>query len=197
VAIPFAPMFEHGRYLRLMNMASFEGAPSVDEAFDELVRCARAEPDPCDAARTLFEEPNWRGHVIASTALAMGLARPRLRVAAWRRLDEGSWASPQIVAALSLADRRFVEEAGSRIDACLIQDAKKLGAFAAALGRLDPAEGERLRSHWLVRVIGEMHARAPGLVPEKEELAIGRDVTDRWLTRVLSTPGLQERLSST
>ena len=160
-------MFERGRYLRLMNMLFFEGEPSVDEALDELERCARTASDPGGAACSLFEDRNWRSHVIASTALAMGLARPRLCVAAWKCLDEGSWASPQIVAALYLADDRFVDEARARLETYRINGAKRFGALASALRCLEPAEGE---------------------------LEVGGRVTERWLARVLDKPGLQERL---
>ncbi len=194
VSTPFPTMFEQGRYLRLMNMASFEGAPTVDEARDELERCARAEPDPCDAVRSLFRERDWRAHVIASTALAMGLARPRLRGAAWACLDDGSWASPQLVAALSLVDRHFVQEARARVEGCRMEDAKKLGALRAALARVDPAESSRRAEHWVVTLIHEMHAQDPSRVQEKSELDIGTEVTERWLSRVLADPGFQRRL---
>jgi hypothetical protein len=179
----FQEMFERGRYLTLMNMTSFEGEATVGEVLDELERFIRAEPNPCDAVRSLFLDRNWRGHMFASTALAMGFARFHLRDAAWTCLDEGSWASPQLVAALSLADRHFVHEARARIE-----------ALRAALARLDPDEGARLQEQWVIRLIGEMHAAAPSLVPEKLELDIGTQVTERWLSRVLAKPGLQQRL---
>ena len=187
-------MFDRGQYLVLMNMMSVEGGVPVDEALDNLERCVRAEADPCDVVRSLFLHENWRAHVIAATALAMGFARFRLRGAAWRCVDEGSWASPQLVAALSLADRHFVHEARARLAACRMKDAKRFGALRAMLARSDPSEGERLQEHWLVHVIRDMHAAAPERAPEELELRVGTQLTERWLSRVLARPGFQQRL---
>lgn len=191
-------MFEHGRYLRLMNMRSFEGAPTVAEALDELERGARAALDPCREVRALFESPDWRPHVVASTALVMGLAPPQVRDAAWRCLQEGTWASPQIVAALLLTDApdapTFVRNARSRLEACRMQDAKQFGALVAALTRKDPSEAARFRDHWIPRAAEELHARSPSLGREKSELTIGRDVFEHWIDAVLARTDLRLRL---
>jgi plasmid stabilization system protein ParE len=149
--------------------------------------------------RALFESPDWRPHVVASTALVMGLASAPVRAAAWRCLGEGSWASPQIVAALLLTDSAdaptFVRDARSRLEACRMQDAKEFGALVAALARETPGEATRYRDHWLPTAARALAEKSPAMGHEKRELEVGREVFEHWLGAVLARTDVRGRLA--
>jgi len=60
------------------------------------------------AALDLLIDGNWRPHVVAAIACYLG-DLPGATGALWRRFDQGSWAGPQLAAALSLLDPNFLE----------------------------------------------------------------------------------------
>lgn len=128
----------------------------------------------------------------------MGLASAPVREAAWRCLSEGSWASPQIVAALLLTDSPdapiFVRDARSRLDACSLQEAITFGALLAALEHESPEEAARYRDHWLPTAARALAEKSPATGHEKRELEIGRDVFAHWLGAVLARTDVRGRL---
>src|SRR5688572_24296551 len=101
----FEPVFEsaHG-YLALLGLNSGDATEAV-----ELVRnCCGKVSNPSSDIYRLLAEPNWRPHLVAAVAAIVSGFDAETANLLWRRLDRGSWVTPQIAAALFLVDPDFV-----------------------------------------------------------------------------------------
>lgn len=125
----FQPVFfQDAEYLRLLHLTSNEDASC---AVDLVRECCRSVPSPYSDIQTLLTHPDWRPHLVAAVALIISGHDTKTIEAAWRRVDTGSWITPQLAAALYLVDPDFAAEAQSRLE---------------FLCPLDPSEIEKLSS---------------------------------------------------
>ena len=124
----FAPVFEtaHG-YLALLGLRSSDAPESVARVRD----CCRRAPDPFPDVCRLLTEANWRPHLVATVAVIIrGYHEEAVRLL-WRRLDTGSWVTPQIGVALSIVDPEFLQRARERLEARCPLDASDLRRITA------------------------------------------------------------------
>jgi hypothetical protein len=94
----------------------------------ELVRnCCGKVPDPSSDICRLLAESNWRPHLVAAVAVIVSRFNAERASLLWRRLDYGSWVTPQIAAALFLVDPDFVSQARTRLEAkCPVDSSEDL-----------------------------------------------------------------------
>ncbi len=112
----FRPAFDPnpvgvGWYLELLNLSQ-----RPTEAVRVVTQCVVTSTDPETEIEALWEELDWRFHLVA----AVGLLALRDRLWAvdllWRRLEQGSWVAPQLCATAALADPEFVRRASLLIE---------------------------------------------------------------------------------
>jgi len=138
----FQPVFfQDAEYLRLLHLVSEEDASC---AVDLVRECCRSVPSPHSDIQALLAHPDWRPHLVAAVALILSGHDTKTVEAAWRRVDTGSWITPQLAAALCLVDPQFVTEAETRLE---------------FLCPLDPSEIEKLSSFERQITMGHASAR--------------------------------------
>jgi hypothetical protein len=114
---PFASVFEKGEltvpgYLELLNLHG----PGADVVIDR-IQLALATEEPRRWIEALFDDRNWRGHLVGAIALLLDGGARLDTVALWRALDSGSWVAPQLVVTAYFADPAFQEHLMERISA--------------------------------------------------------------------------------
>jgi hypothetical protein len=121
---PFASAFEKGDlavggYLTLLNMS-----PDCQVAMDRVEHAIRESRDVGDGdvdlatwIRRLFDEVNWRPHLVGAIALLLGGGGLSEIGALWRAIDRGSWVGPQLVVTACFRDPDFPSAARARIAA--------------------------------------------------------------------------------
>src|SRR3954466_6713530 len=125
----FEPMFQtaHG-YLSLLNL----GANDADQAVAAVRECCQRASNPFQEIGRLLADSNWRPHLVASVAVfALGFDSETVRLL-WRRLDAGSWVTPQIGATLFAIDPGFLAQARSRLEAGCPVDTSDLISLSPA-----------------------------------------------------------------
>jgi len=124
----FAPVFEtaHG-YLALLGLR----APDAPESVARVRDCCQRTHDPFPDVCRLRADANWRPHLVAAVAVIVrGYHDEAVRLL-WRRLDTGSWVTPQIGVALSMVDPEFPRGARERLEARCPLDASDLRQMTA------------------------------------------------------------------
>ena len=113
----FAALFPHlgGRthlYISLLRLET----PEAVEAVEEVPMAAQRSSELDKELSALLDGINWRPHVVAATAIALGYGSEPSIEKLWSTFDRGSWATPQLAVAASLRDAEFELKAQSRID---------------------------------------------------------------------------------
>ena len=119
----FEPVFEsaHG-YLALLGLSPADASRAV-----EFVRnCCRKVSNPSSDICRLLAESNWRPHLVGTVAVIISGCDAEAASLLWRRLDCGSWVTPQIGAALFLVDPDFPSQARTRLEARCPVDSTEL-----------------------------------------------------------------------
>ncbi len=75
------------------------------------------EARPAPWIRILFEEIDWRPHLVGAIALLLGAGRTSEVDALWRAIDRGSWVGPQLVVTAYFRDPNFPSAARTPIAA--------------------------------------------------------------------------------
>lgn len=124
----FAPVFETAPgYLALLGLRGADAPEAVARVRDCCQRTSDPFPDVC----RLLTDTNWRPHLVAAVAaIVRGYHDEAVRLL-WRRLDTGSWVTPQIGVALSLVDPDFLRSAHERLEARCPLDASDLQRMTA------------------------------------------------------------------
>ena len=113
----FEPMFKVSKdfslppYLMLLNL-NRESIP----AMNLLKRITSQDIDLTDQIVALLADMNWRPHLIAAIAMALGSSSPKSVEKLWQTFDSGSWVSPQLAAVASITDKDFSNNAKKRIE---------------------------------------------------------------------------------
>lgn len=107
---------KHMSLLRLLISNDIEIESSRDSSLECVYSILRNNPveSIIDGIKLLIENPDWRPDLVACIALLALTPTNRERVLDlyWKRLNIGSWVSPQLVVTLSTVDPDFI----SRID---------------------------------------------------------------------------------
>jgi hypothetical protein len=112
---PFTRVFEKGEltvpgHLALLNLRG----PDADVVIDR-TQLALAAEGPGRWVGALFDDPNWRAHLVGAIAILLDGGTRLDTVALWRALDSGSWVAPQLVVTAYFADPAFQERLMERI----------------------------------------------------------------------------------
>lgn len=116
-----------GRYLTLLNLG--DGA---SEAVRRATVCLGRSPSAASEITSTFEVDGWREHLVGAVALLASPAEARPIESLWRRVDRGSWVSPQLVATLSLTDPEFRQTAPAALDRLVAEPHEPLSATASS-----------------------------------------------------------------
>lgn len=114
---PFASVFEQGEldvpgYLPLLGLAPTESLIVI-----ERIRHVLETHDPTPWVAALFEDPNWRPHLVGAIAVLLASDTKPYRGLIWSAIDAGSWVTPQLVVTGYYTDPAFETEAKRRIEA--------------------------------------------------------------------------------
>jgi hypothetical protein len=112
---PFAGAFEKGEltvpgHLELLNLHG----PGADVVIDR-IQLALLTEEPRRWVDALFDDPNWRAHLVGAIAILLDGGARLDTVAMWRALDSGSWVTPQLVVTAYFADPVFPEHLIERV----------------------------------------------------------------------------------
>ena len=172
---PLATAFEKGEltvpgYLELLH---FQG-PGVDVVLDR-IRSALSTPEPQVWVNALFDDPNWRPHLVGAAALLLDETEALKSSAIWHAIDGGSWVTPQLVVTAYFVDPAFPEQTMRRLESrCAIEAPAGLSPPArhSATG---PA-GTPARSAKLLASLTCMGIRVPRLVTDVERISEDHDM---------------------
>ncbi len=141
---PFAPVFESGEldvpgHVCLLNLGHESHARTVIGR----VRDALAAEEPGPWVERMLGQPNWRPHLVAAVAYLADDARRLAIEPLWRRLEDGSWVSPQLAVAAFFVDPAFPERFRARP---LPANAKTVAALIGAASLADELAAEAARA---------------------------------------------------
>jgi Macro domain len=181
----FEPLFAKNEtaqvphYLLLLNVA-----PLAKEAVNEIRHALSRSGDRLDIeVVALLGESNWRPQLVgAVAALVAGPNEQRIE-ALWRAIDRPSWVSPQLVAAVSVLDAAFDENARARLD---------------RRGALDAAEATRMP--WLERHSalgpGSVVAHSAKVTSSLLRICERRASASAWISRYTADENLRRFIAS-
>lgn len=112
---PFDQVFATGDldvpgYLELLGLRN----DSAQIVIDRIERAMSLE-DSCPWIDALFDDPNWRPHLVGAIALVLDDARHLPIAGLWRAVDSGSWVTPQLVVSAYLVDSGFPDQCRKRL----------------------------------------------------------------------------------
>ncbi len=200
----FAPLFAHNEqrvppYLHLLNLM-----PGADASLMLVQQGISISRDRVGEILKLLNENDWRPHLVAACAIALGVNDTQVLDAAWMRFDEGSWVSPQLAVAAFIADSGFAQNVRGRIEArCPIQVRRSwsLGSMVRHVA-MGPS-GDYNRSCKALGALLGLASRMPLLQPWAEDQMSTPDVEQmlrddwddgfrlapRWLDTLRATAG--------
>ena len=110
----FEPVFAspHG-YLALLGL----GGSDADKAVALVRNCCANASNPFPDICRLLDDTNWRPHLVAAVAVIVSGFNSEAVARLWKRVDCGSWVTPQITTALFLIDPEFESQARARLEA--------------------------------------------------------------------------------
>lgn len=113
---PFVAVFEKGEgavggYLDLLGLRKDRAAAVVEK-----IATIMEQGDCAGYVRVLFDDPNWRPHIVGAIAC---LIKPETDAldSLWKAIDGGSWVTPQLAIAAYFMDSQFPARARTRIEA--------------------------------------------------------------------------------
>lgn len=110
----------------------------------------------------LFDDPNWRPHLVGAMALILDDSQHFAPTGLWRAVDAGSWVTPQLVVTAYFIDREFPQRLVERIETmCPVSVPESLTPLErhSATGPADPIH----RSAKLMTSLVFMGRRLPSL----------------------------------
>jgi hypothetical protein len=115
---PFSSAFgSYPGYLAFLRMST-DCQVVIDRVEDSIGNARGIEEGRAGLAvwmARLFEEVNWRPHLVGAIALLLGAGRAAEIGALWRAIDRGSWVGPQLVVTAYFRDPEFASAARTRI----------------------------------------------------------------------------------
>jgi hypothetical protein len=108
-------------YLTLLHLQPREAKTAISV----IMECCRKSPDAHQDIGRLFDQPDWRPHLVAAVALAAFGYDENTLIKLWSAFDSGSWVTPQLAAVAYLRDPDFAENARVRVRArCPVNDSR-------------------------------------------------------------------------
>lgn len=194
---PFTSVFQKGQLTvpGHLELLSLQGA-GADVVIDRIQVAMRSE----ELARwvdVLFDDPNWRAHLVGAIAVLLDGGTKLTTESLWRAIDAGSWVTPQLVVTAYFADPHFSEHLVERINKrCEVTVPSGLSAVErhSATG----PGGAVHRSAKLLASLLCMGKRLPALSSFLQEISaepeigelLGKDIdnasaiTERWYTQL-------------
>lgn len=108
---PFESLCRSGGYLALLGM----GPSDAVAALNTISGIVGSTVDHRRYVIRMFEDRNWRSHLIALAAVLVSAEAATHASALWRCFDRGSWVAPQLAVTLYCSDPDFAENAKQRI----------------------------------------------------------------------------------
>ena|ERR1019366_374612 len=113
---PFASVFEKGQlavpgHLALLNLHGSDTDVVIDR-----IQLAMQSEELTRWAAALFDDPNWRAHLVGAIAVLLDGGARLTTDPLWRAIDAGSWVTPQLVVTAYFADPKFPEHLISRLN---------------------------------------------------------------------------------
>jgi hypothetical protein len=192
----FEPMFDTAcGYLALLRLEGGEAS----EAVARVKNCCEGAQDPFPDIGRLLTDPNWRPHLVAAVAVILCGHQVETAQALWRRLDRGSWVTPQVGVALSLTDPDFLRHARERLEARCPLDASDLRQMTplqrhSAAGPAGVVERSAKTAKTLLCLVQKQSAGAGWLndllaAPDfrsllRQDVDASEEITEHWLQRV-------------
>jgi len=173
---PFADVFARGElavpgHLELLGLHQ----PGAQIVISRIQRALDVGPSQhwIDA---LFDDPNWRPHLVGAIALILDSRQTLKPSALWRAVDAGSWVLPQLVVCAHIVDSDFPSQCRDRIRA---------RAPVSPVLDLSPAERHsatgpgnvRERSSKLLASLATVGRRIPSLAPWIDEQCADPEVS--------------------
>jgi hypothetical protein len=119
----FSPLFDQEPgYLELLHLDS----PKSKLAVSTVMQFAQLAGDPYLDIGRLFDEANWRPHLVAAVALSLLGYNRGAFAKLWGAFDAGTWVTPQLAVVAYLGDDDFSERARVRVAAGCPVDASRL-----------------------------------------------------------------------
>lgn len=191
----FAPLFERGGYLSLLNL---EG-PNARHAISLVVRCCASVSNPHEDVCRLLREINWRPHLVGAVAIATLTHDREVTLELWSAIDRGSWVTPQLAAAAFLRDPLFANHARERLrSGCIVHTTAyaRLPALErhVSIGPAGTAERSAKTAASLIRLLELLPQRPDWLSVEttsldlenvlKRDLDSSAELTEQWLSKL-------------
>ena len=190
----FEPVFKSPHsYLSLLGL----GASDAAEAVDLVRRCCSTSSEPGSDICRLLDDKNWRPHLVGAVAVIICGTHPETISRLWKRIDYGSWVTPQLGAALFLVDPDFEAESRRRLEAGCPVDAKELLSMDgperhSATG---PAGTKERTAKMAATLVQLLRMLSPGLDSESLKLLLAQDVdrsgaiAEGWLGKIRTLLG--------
>jgi hypothetical protein len=192
----FEPVFEsaHG-YLALLHLSADDAPKAVELVTDCCRKIANPYPDIC----RLLADSNWRPHLVAAVAAIVSGYDSEAARCLWRRLDSGSWVTPQIGVALYLVDRDFEAESRPRLLAGCPLDVSDLMTMtgperhsaAGPAGEVDRSAKAAATLLQLLRTMSPVPSWVEGVSDSEslralvaQDIDASATIADRWLHRI-------------
>jgi hypothetical protein len=186
---PFDKFWQHSSplHVHIMNLRpSDDGSVSPSDRAVEMLN-AIVHQGPKEEVRNeianMLNDKNWRSNIVGALCIFLLPAKehaPLLELA-WKRLEERSWACPQLVATVSVLDKDFRQKAVDLLD--------KLSASTLPVEKYAGSLYQALLEKY-----GASGARAPA---EKGEVSTGKEITSKWLKGLAHYfPGCEFRAGS-
>lgn len=114
---PFATVFEPGElsspgYIFLLGLSSEKCQVVIDH-----IESVLASGDAGGWIDVLFDDPNWRPHLVGAIALVLDGGQHFTTAGLWRAVDAGSWVTPQLVVTAYFVDPKFPQRLVERMEA--------------------------------------------------------------------------------
>jgi hypothetical protein len=172
----FEPLFGDGApYLSLLHLSN-KGAKEI---VSQVVSLARSSTNPYEEIGALFDDRNWRPHLVGAVALADLDYDASSFVKLWRAIDTGSWVTPQLTVAAFLRDTNFVLHAQTRLENFCPIDTTLLFSTTP------------LERHFAAGLAGGRHRSAKMAAALIHLLRLMQQIPD-WLAPTLEVPELQK-----
>jgi len=104
-------------YLHLLNLSQ-----RPTESVRVVAECVRTATSPAGEIDALWQELDWRFHLVGAVGFLALSDRGGLVESLWRRIEQGSWVAPQLCACAALADPGFVRRASLLIESSTSRD---------------------------------------------------------------------------
>jgi hypothetical protein len=198
----FSPVLEStGDYLALLHLNSRGAKGTVARVVD----CCHASKNAHAEIASLFDEFDWRPHLVAAVALSALSYNRTSMTKLWEVFDAGSWVTPQLAVAAYISDPDFSHLAKERIVARCPLNASRLRSLAplerhVAAGPTEARQRSAKAAASLVQLVGHIRPTPEWLARERspdliaflsEDVDNAAQLAESWLKKLQSLLALE------